>query len=285
MVRKPMIPTVASLAEGVDKGLGDKGLAVRDGLREVRFNVRHGAKKLMEAVEAATQPSPTSTNPLGPLGKPLNLAVRKAADLLGNVDDVAVQLLAPDADYRAMAVPLTPSAGYFNAGAVNDLRQFTTDHHWRYRHWLGLGGHDDIFVHEQAIAIAGAQVAQAGLTRSFAATDDVTGFDGFRRQATSMLVEALARQEVLSKAALLPGEVACEDELPDLMARGAVVTVLAGEIAVQLPAAIDRERYAGALRLADEIATADRAGWQAALRAPAVAEALGRWFGFVMRHL
>lgn len=285
MVRKLTIPTVASLAGDVDKRFADKGLAVRDGLREVRFNVKHGARKLLEAVEAATHTRETSTGALGPLGKPLNRAVRKAADLLSNVDDAAVSLLSPDADYRAMDIPLQPSAAYFGASAVSDLRQFTTDHHWRYRHWLGLSRINDVFVHEQAIAIAGAQAAQARLARSFVPTDDGAAFGGFHRQATAVLVQALAGQGVLSKAALLPGEVACDDELPELLGRGAVVTVLAGEIAVQIPTATGREGYARALRLADEIAVADRAGWQAALRTPAAAEALGRWFGFVLRHL
>lgn len=280
-MRKPTVPAVAARTAG----MADKGLAVKDGLREVRFNVKHGARKLIDAVDAATQADDSLPGPLAPLGKPLNLAVRKAAHLLSNVDQAAVQLLAHDADYRSMDVPLRSSSAAFGTGAVTDLRDFTTDHHWRYRHWLEMRGRDDIFVHEQAIAVAGAEVSEAVLGRSSGPADDGMVAGGFERKTAAALVLALTRQQVLSKAALLPGESETDDELPDLQACGAVVIVLAGEIAGELAPGSGRDRYMRALRLADEIAMADLAGWQSAGGPDVKAAALGRWFAFVLRHV
>lgn len=279
MPRKPSVPKVGAPARA-----GVTGLAVKDGLREVRFNVRHEARKLVQAVTAATHRAQEANHgPMALLGEPLNLAVRTAAHLLNHVDLAAVDLLAPDAAYRAMEVTLCASGAYFDgANRPEDLRAFTTDHHWRHRHWLALTKRDDVFVHEQEIAAAGAQVAAALFAApGVPATDGLADAD-HRSRASALVVQALIRQRIFSRPVLSGSE--DEDELAAWGAIGGVTIALAGEIAASVPDLPVRDHYACALRLADEIATADRKGWESALRSRAPTEALVRWFAFVSRH-
>ncbi len=264
MPSKPAVPKIGPPMAG------DKGLAVKDGLREVRFNLRRGARMLVQAVEAATHHEPGARG-LGLLGEPLNLAVRTTATLLSNVDHAAVDLLASDGPYRAMAVSLRASASYFGVPVEQpiDLRSFTTDHHWRYRHWLALTGRRDVFVHEQAIERAGAQVmAEAG------------------QPGNVQIIQALAAQPVLTLPTLAHDVSSAEQaELAALRALGAVCTVLAGEIAPLLRGVDTRTQVATALRLADEVAQADRAGWERALHSAEPVPSMSRWLAFVLRHV
>lgn len=280
MPRQPSVPKVGAPARA-----GVMGLSVKDGLREVRFNVRHEARKLVEAVTAATHRTPDAHHgPMSLLGEPLNLAVRTAAHLLNHVDLAAVDLLAPDASYRAMDVVLRASGVYFGGSAgPEELRAFTTDHHWRYRHWLALTKRNDVFVHEQEIAAAGAQVVEALFAAPGAVAADGLADVDHRSIAGALVVQALIRQRIFSRPALSGSE--DEDELAAWGAIGGVTIVLAGEIAACVPGLPARERYASALRLADEIATADRQGWKSALRSRTPTQALVRWFAFVLRHL
>ncbi len=280
MPRKPAISKVGAPTRG-----GAKGLAVKDGLRELRFNMKHGARKLVRAVEAAThREHATPLGPLALLGEPLNAAVRTTATLLSDVDHAAVDLLSADGQYRSMTVPLQSSTSYFRGSAgAPDLRAFTTDHHWRYRHWLAMNRLGDVFVHEQPIAMAGAQVAEAQAAVTLGPSAEDRADRDWHGRTAVLLVEALTRHDVLGKPALSPSE--GEAEFAALSALGAMVVVLAGEIAPHLPHLSGRERYACSLRLADEIATADRAGWEGALRAASPSEAMGRWIAFVVRHV
>lgn len=262
---------------------GDKRLAVKDGLREVRFHVKHSARKLVQDVEAAThRHDDEARGPLGLLGEPLNLAVRATAHFLSSVDHAAVDVLSSDGPYRAMTVQLRTSASYFSTPAsAAALRGFATDHHWRYRHWLAMKQIADVFVHEQAIALAGGRLASAGLEDGASPLATNT-----HRRATVPVIQALMRAAILAKPALLTEnddhELAALKELSEL---GAVVVVLAGEVAALLPEIGQRERYVRALQLADEIAAAERPSWQGALQSLAPADALGRWVAFALRHV
>lgn len=280
MPRKPSVPEVVAHARA-----GMTGLAVKDGLREVRFNVRHEARKLVQAVAAATHRTDDEhRGPMTLLGEPLNLAVRTAASLLNHVDLAAVDLLAPDAAYRAMDVALHASGAYFSGPArADDRHAFTTDHHWRLRHWLALTQREDVFVHEQEIESAGAQVAQWVLAAPGEPVNDGLAEADSPSRASALVVQALIRQRIFSRPALSGND--DEDELAECSRIGGVVVVLAGEIAASLSGLCLRDRYAHALELADEIASADRKGWESALSGRAPTQALMRWFAFVLRHL
>ena len=280
MPRKLPVPEVGSQASA-----GGTRLAVKDGLREVRFNVRHEARKLVRAVAAAThRAEDTNKGPMALLGEPLNLAVRTAASLLNHVDLAAVDFLAPDAPYRTMDVALCASGTYFDQPARPDgLRAFTTDHHWRFRHWLALTKRDDVFVHQQEIALVGSQVAQAVLAASGAAPHAGLADADRRSSASALVLQALMGQHILSRPALSGND--DEHRLLALCRLGGVVVVLAGEIAASMTELSLRDRYARSLTVADEIASADQSGWESALHSTAPTKALMLWFDFVLRHV
>lgn len=259
-------------------------LTIKDGLREVRFNLRHGARNLVRAVEEAThRHGESGQNPIEALG---NFAVQTTAMLLSNIDHAAVDLLAQDdAPYRSMIVPLRSSASYF-VGPLrsDDLRLFARDHHWRLRHWLTLTRQPDVFVHEKAIEAAGAHVLDLIRTGHNERVDLATTCTESHLPVAVLVMQALACPNIFSKPAL--ASPVLEGQLVSLATLGAVVSVLAGEIASVGKGELNaRNQSHETLRLADEIAIADRAGWELAHRSLNASEATSRWLAFVLRHV
>jgi hypothetical protein len=268
-LRPPKIPS--SFSES------DMGLAVKDGLREVRFNVKRGARKLVKGVQTAIHPDGGEiTGPLGLLTPPLDLAIRTTVQLLRTADHAAVDLLSSDGRYRSMDVPLCPSSVYFSAEhAVDPIRPFTRDHSWRYRHLLTLRGDDTMFVHEQRVERAGQQLRSA-LGVACEDTEDLP------QLLNARIVMAFETAEVLTPA--IDSEPDVPDEAHALSNHLALSVVLAGEIAPLLPGPANQQT-AAALRLADEICTANREPLTRAMAHPKPATALAAWMAFALRHI
>lgn len=256
---------------------GNVGLAVKDGLREVHFNVKRGARKLVKGVQTAIHPDGDEfTGPLRLLSPPVDLAIRTAVQLLRTADHAAIDLLSSDGRYRKMDVPLCPSSAYFSAEhAVDPIRPFTRDHAWRYRHLLTLRGEDTMFVHEQRIERVGQQLRSA-LNPTHEDKEDLP------QLLNARIVIALEAAEVLTPA------IDVEPELPDeahaLSDHLALSVVLAGQIARLLPGPVNQQTT-DALRLADEICTANREPLSRAMASPKPEAALAAWMGFALRHI
>ena len=261
---------------------GDVPLAVKDAVREIRFNLRWGARKLVASVEAATHHADPSSEgqPMSFLADSLGLAMRTTAGVLRTVDRTAVHLLGAVGPYRETATPLRSSASYFAGGSTaQDIRPFTHDHFWRYKHWLLLKGWSDVFVHEQGFESAGQQLAARGTKRS-GAVDSTAPDDHLQRAAQVVLC--------LRAASIFTFTPCPEDDghgaHSDLAWQAALCTVLAGEIGPTLD--VDpKQQSIAALVLADEIITAERATWERAVLNADPATALERWMGFTLRHL
>lgn len=257
---------------------GTVGLAVKDGLREMRFNLKRGARKLVEGVQTATHGGDTHShaNPLGVLGEPLGLAVRTTAQLLRSADHVAVDLLSTDGSYRAMEVPLCNSADYFSgAQAADTVRPFTRDHHWRYRHWLTQQGRTDLFVHEQQIERAGLQVRQTLSTQTLLSSTD-------ELRLSARVAIALAEARVLSPA--VDADSSQDEESAHLAMRAAICVVLAGCIAEHCPGTVKEQTWS-ALQMADDACTAGSAVWERAVSNINQEAMLAEWMSFVVRHV
>lgn len=256
---------------------GNMGLAVKDGLREVRFNVKRGARKLVEVVQTAIHPDGSeSTGPLGLLSPPVDMAIRTTVQLLRTADHAAVSLLSSDGRYRNMDVPLCPSSAYFSAEHVADpIRPFTRDHGWRYRHLLALRGEDNMFVHEQRIERVGQQLRSA-LKVACEDTEDLP------QLLNARIVIALETAEVLTPAIDVGPDL--PDEAQALSNHLAISVVLAGPIAPLLPGPLNQQTTA-ALRLADEICTANREPLTRAMANPKPEAALAAWMAFALRHV
>ncbi|MDP9898838.1 hypothetical protein [Variovorax ginsengisoli] len=251
----------------------DMGLAVKDGVREVRFNLRQGARRLLQGAQAAAEDRGSVSGPLALLGEPLERAMRTTARLLRTVDRAAVDLLSSDGAYRALEVPLCSSGSYFDNGVESSaLRRFTQDHYWRYRHWLAMKGRTDVFVREQGIERAGHWLGSES-----AAVER----DRFGLLAHAIL--ALAKSDILVPAALPEREGLLATA--ELAWQAAVCTVLAGEIAVGLPELTPKEQTITALWMADEIVGATRDAWGSDLAVGASATGLARWMRFALRHV
>ncbi len=256
------------------------GLAVKDGLREVRFNLRRSARKWVPVPEAASGDAPlTLPAPKLLLEDPFGVAVRTTAHLLRSADDAAIELLSGDGEYRAMEVPLQPSATYFAADLPADAptRPFTRDHYWRLRHLLALTGVTDQFVHEQRIERAGQELRAAiRFDRQRGGAD--LGGPALRARAALALGDAQALSPSFDAT---PEEAEASRQVG---IRAAIAIVLAGDIAAGCPGSV-REQTTTALRMADEICTACAAQWQRALGQPEPEAALAAWMTFVLRHV
>ncbi|MEX8495773.1 hypothetical protein [Sphaerotilus sp.] len=273
MPRKFLRPKVpSSLSDG------DIGLAMKDGLREIRFNLKRGAHKLVEGVQTASHRDDSTT--LGRFGEPLGLAVRTTAQLLRSADHAAVDLLSSDGHYRAMDIPLCPSATYFSAEhTIDPIRLFTRDHHWRYRHLLSLRGTNDLFVYEQRIERAGQQLRSAA-SPGKAQAEHLLHAPPSPHQLSARIVLALQAADVLTPAI----DTAEATEEPSLNDHAALCVVLAGELAPLIPGPV-RQQTEMALRLADEVCSAHQAVWTQALGSSTPDTALAAWIAFALRYI
>lgn len=259
----------------------DLPLAIKDGVREVRFNLRRNVKKLAASVESATHRiERTPEHPsLSFLTDSLELAVRTTATVLRNVDRAAVQLLASDGPYRTAAVPLRSSASYFYADSrIEELCSFTQDHFWRYKYWLKLNGMTDVFVHEMAIEKVGQQLIADSASRSI---DKLS----IRAEHFNRLVEVVFALRAASILTLARG--ADENEPRDitsLATQAALTTVLAAEIYPTLEQSIELKTSV-ALVIADEIVVAGVPVWERHLVSADPAAGLAVWLEFVLRNL
>ena len=259
----------------------DLPLAIKDGVREVRFNLRRNVKKLAASVESAThRVDGTPENPsLSFLSDSLGLAVRTTATVLRSVDRAAVHLLAPDVPYRSAAVPLQSSATYLQANSrIEELSSFTHDHFWRYKYWLKLKEITDVFVHEMAIEQVGHQLIADLASRSI----DTSSIQAAHFNRLAEVVFALRAAPVLTLA-----RGADEDDhldITSLAAQAAVTTVLAGEIYPTLDQNLEL-KTSTAIIIADEITTAGRSIWEGYLSDRESAAGLAEWLKFTLRHL
>ena len=260
----------------------DVPLAVKDAVREIRFNLRWGARKLVASVEAATHHADSSSEgqPMSFLADSLGLAMRTTAGMLRTVDRTAVHLLGAVGPYRETATPLRSSAAYFAGGSgTQDIRPFTQDHFWRYKHWLSLKSWSDVFVHEQGFESAGQQLAACGGRRS-GVVGNTAQDEHFQRAAQVVLFLRAASIFTFTPCQEVEGHGAHAD----LAWHAALCTVLAGEIAQTLD--VDPKQLTiAALVLADEITTAGRPTWERAVLNTDPAAALEQWLGFALRHL
>ena len=278
-----MMPDDSSPPKSVlPRRAGDVPLAVKDAVREIRFNLRWGAKKLVASVEAATHHGDLSSEsqPMSFLADSLGLAMRTTAGVLRTVDRTAVHLLGAVGPYRESASPLRSSAAYFAGGSgTQDVRPFTHDHFWRYKHWLLLKGWSDVFVHEQGFESAGQELAARGAGRS-GVVDDIAQDEHLDR--ATQVVLSLRSAAIFTFPPCPEGE--DHGAHGDLAWHAALCAVLAGEIAQTLD--VDpKQQTIAALVLADEITTAERPTWERAVLSTDPAAALKRWLGFALRHL
>ena len=260
---------------------GDVPLAVKDAVREIRFNLRWGARKLVASVGAATHHADSSSDsyPKSFLADSLGLAMRTTAGVLRTVDRTAVHLLEAVGPYRETSIPLQSSAAYFAGGSGDeDIRPFTQDHFWRYKHWLSLKGWSEVFVHEQGFESAARQMVACGFRRTGI---DKTAEDEHLRRAAEIVLS-------LRAAAIFTFTPCPEEEghgaHSDLAWHAALCAVLAGEIAQTLDVDLKQQATA-ALVLADEITTAGRPNWERVVLSSDPAAAIERWLGFALRHL
>ena len=261
----------------------DVPLAVKDAVREVRFNLRRGARKFAASVEAVAQHPDFAAEgqPLALLADSLGFAMRTTAGVLRTVDRTAVQLLASDRPYRDTVVPLRSSAWYFGpaSGSVSeDARAFTQDHFWRYKHWLSLRGWSHLFVHEQGFDTA----AQHLIAGRVARPDDGQMGTDLHLQRVAEVILALHAASIFTPAHWSDEE---QHAAPtDLAWHAALCTVLAGEIAPTLDVDF-KQQTAAALALADEITTARPYCMAPESWSSDGVPELVRWLGFSLRHL
>ena len=261
----------------------DVPLAVKDVVREVRFNLRRGARKLAASVEAVAQHPdfPAEGQPLAILADSLGLAMRTTAGVLRTVDRTAVQLLASDRLYRDTVVPLCSSASYFGPGSGHvseDARAFTQDHFWRYKHWLSLKGWSHLFVHEQGFDAA----AQRLIAGRVGQPDNASTGTDLHLQHLAEVILALHAASIFTIAHWSKEEQHAASTEPAWHA--ALCTVLAGEIAPTLDVDL-RQQTAVALTLADEITTSRPYCMAPEISSAASAPELVRWLAFSLRHL
>lgn len=280
MSRKTRSPLRSMLERG-----GLAGLAVKDGVRGARFTVKQGARRLAHEVKSAARsaakrsPQIESIRTISTLVEPLEFAARTTVELLKSADHALFDALSADGPFRAMSVPLRPSNEYFRSDSA-DLRGFTQDHFWRYRHWAVLTHREKVFVHELEIERAGEEVGRrvraalegAGASRPLSATD-----------IDAQLILALGGTDIFSPP--LGADQECAPTSQQLAWPATVTVVLAGAIAGACRNAGRPIATLDALVLGKELASGGREAWERSLKAADPASGLSTWLGFVLRHV
>jgi hypothetical protein len=249
-------------------------LAVKDGLRDLRVNLRQGAQSLASRIEATSHRLDGVEGPLGRLprlGEPLAVAVRTAVQIIETADHAAVDMLSSDGDYRRLDFRLRPAAHHFRTPAEpGELqRAFTKTLYWTLRHLLQRRGAADVVVHEQAVAQAWQEVA-----------GQPPGASDADWAAAALLALCRAEQPALLHRAADDAPAAAERRL----SCGAAA-VLAGELARLCPDAVAETETRRALAMADEIVLGTLAEWRLCLAAPQPRQALAQQVAFTLRHV
>ncbi|KAF1023485.1 MAG: hypothetical protein GAK30_00436 [Paracidovorax wautersii] len=244
-------------------------LYVKDGVREMRLNLRAGAHRLQaEGGHVMRVLEERLPGPLARIGESVEKAMGNVAHALDTVDRRAEAWLTTS-PWRDLGARWPSSASYFNADSTGagPLRAFTHDHYWRYRHWLALRGQPDMLVREHAIAEAALRtVRQAGPPDAAAP-----------QPWLAALIATLAAAPILRAAEDTPEHPA---PVATLAWQAALTSVLAGELRAHGIAASGGE----ALRLADEIVQSTQPHWQHAAAAAAPADLLQDWLRFSLKH-
>jgi hypothetical protein len=277
---------------------GSAALVVKDGLRGLRFNLRHGAQSIARKIEETTQRLDDMDGPLARLprlGEPLAAAARTAAQLVDSADHAASDLLSVNGEYRRLQFRLHPMQHYFTPGdAAERARSFTKTVYWSIRHSLQMRGATDVVVHEQVVHRAFHRLheeamALPGQPTSGSDPDETqaAGPDPSHRLAAGVVLE-LCRSDDPPLLRLTAGADDCStlaDQAESLTLRASVGVVLAGEIASRHRQAPLPQETRAALGVADEIAAGCLLDWRRALHASAPLTALASRLAFTLRHL
>lgn len=267
-------------------------LTLKDGLRALGLNVQLGAHWLVEDVgpRLAQQLDPDGiTGRREKLHALVDSAARGTLSTLVTVQQRASAKAMADEPYRTLDFTLLPLAGYFSTpDQRNPSGLFAEVFYWLLRHALAARTDTQArhaMVHQLAVdeAFWIVQSAQAGRARCQVAATDLAQDHA---ALCAQLLRALLTTQPVRDATLLPW---VPLEANTDQSKESLQVVLAAVLAVGCANASDGSLSSAAagLRLGQQIATARRASFAAALAHSTHDDgaALNAEFGFVFRHL
>jgi hypothetical protein len=241
-------------------------LRLKDGLREIRFAARAGARQLAGQMHQAARHAPA-------WAPPLDEVARLAARAVDGLDKLASGLVAPGQDYRM---------GHFRLSRLTQAvlapdaqRALERQCYWSLRHLLQAAGREDVTAHEEAVHQA-CQRYQS----SPQAPDDESG-EARRAQRMAVLVRALCDIGPLHLHGSTPHQAQEAAALTQVLATAAV---LAPELAALYPRALPQEETGHALQLALCMARSWQPALAHALQSLHPQQALARELVFMLRH-
>ena len=259
----------------------DVPLLLKDGVRELRFVARLGARRLAAQVVDNGAQAPRWV-------PPLDQVVKLVSEVADGLDSMAVQLVSKDNDYRHMNFrPLSSRGegpnGIFSASAHDFQRNF----YWIFKHLLKQRGCDTVMVKEEALYRAW------GALQNRSTFDDAKERSGLSRATGDAAFELAQLTLVLCNSAPLRFHGLSEPILAankvqgvsDLGLEVVVAAVLSGEIAASSPSTVLRDDLGRALQTAERVAASRLEDFGRAFNAEAPLPALSNEFKFVLRHV
>lgn len=260
----------------------DVPLVIKDGLRELRFSAKNGAKRWMEEMEGVLSNIPK-------VGPTLGSATKTASQLLQFADRAAVDSLSAETPYRRADFRLHPTDFYLNTpdeSATSKL--FIKNHYWALKHLLKLKNKTDFFVFEESIFQAYRHFRDLHVA-DLSLLEALPPFSAKASQSSLLsacIIDALYRSKPLSHH-----DVASQD--PKALAESTVTltlhtcisAVLAGQISSFFPNASAQIETLEALKLADEVCGARLDRWENAILHINPIQQLALELDFAIRHL
>jgi hypothetical protein len=260
----------------------DVPLVIKDGLRELRFSAKKGAKRWMEEMEDVLSHIPK-------VGPTLGAATKTASQLLQFADRTAVDSLSTENPHRRADFRLPPPDFYLNTSDESATSKlFIKNHYWALKHLLKLKNKTDFFVLEESIFQAfrhfhDLQVADANLA------DSPSTFSA--KASESSLLSARIIFALYSSKPLSHHDGASQD--PETLAESTatltlhtcICVVLADEITSFFPNASAQTETLEALKLADEVCGARLDRWETAILHKNPIQQLAQELDFSIRHL
>ena len=258
----------------------DLSLKIKDGLRELRFSAREGARHLAKQLLTTGAQVPASAPPLTGVVK---MALQAAEDL----DRIAVHLVSSANDYRALKFRLlvVKPPGPQHALIWNE-KGFARNFYWVFKHLLKLQDRKDVMVREEALHQAGSQVM--GLLERPTAELEADASLKDREHTRALQLSDLALALLDCNPLHTPASTAVDKDaapLEALLPSLCVAAAMAGDIASLYPRNSMQEETEQALQTALIAAQSIEEKIFMSLRAQRRRESLSREVEMLLRHL
>lgn len=263
-------------------GARNVSLAIKDSLREIRFETHRSTKRWLQGIDGIVSNIPK-------IGPPLGAATKTASELLQFADRMAVDLFSTENMFRRGDFRM-PSPDFYVSESVDSSKEklFIKNHFWAIKHLIKLTNNPEFLVSEEAIfqaqrhfiLLVTDKVAQSN--KEFLQHNKISETS----KVGASIVYSLYRSQPLSLSGInIESQNTRANTIDSLTSQVCVSAVLASLINVYLPQIHSKLETLEALKLAGDTYLARLESWNAAMTGENPVQRIAQELDFTLRHI